>query len=107
MRVGGDAGRQKDRQSALPKGGHFAGREGRRLGNRRALARSLLRFASSAFALLMGRVFVRGERPRSAAGPLPGILLGFDRGAFAGFVGRVLVGLEGSGGGTWARRCSG
>jgi len=54
-----------------------------RLGDGRALACCLLCFASSAFALLMCRVFVRGERSRTASGPLPGILLGFDRGALS------------------------
>lgn len=74
------------------------------LGDGRALARVLLRFASSAFALFMGRVFIRGERSRSASGPLPGVLLGFDRCALARLMGRVLVGLEGSGAGAGARR---
>ena len=66
------------------------------LGDGRALACCLLRFASSAFALLMCGVLVRGELPRSASRPLPGILLGFDRGALTGLVGRVLVGLKSS-----------
>ena len=50
------------------------------------MARVLLRFASSAFALLMRRVLVRGELSRSASRPLPGVLLGFDRGALAGLM---------------------
>src|SRR2546423_732400 len=73
------------------------------LGNGRALARVLLRLACGALALLVRGALV--WREFSASRSLPGILLGLDGRAFAGFVGRVLVGLEGSGARARTRRC--
>src|ERR1700681_3992797 len=74
------------------------------LGNRRALARVLLRFARGALGRLMGGVFVGRELPGSTTWSLSRVLLRLDGGAFTGLVGCGFIGLEGSSGRTRSGR---
>src|SRR5438128_12563657 len=71
------------------------------------LAGVFLRFACRAFALLVGWVLVRRELAGPSARSLTCVLLGLDRGALVGLMGRVLVGLERSRTGLRSRRGDG